>query len=234
MPALRGLGKSGNPRSRLPKARTGSNPLARLLGLEASLAGLPVAAWLLVLLGSGQHWWTRKEHLASHPLRRDILEVVARNPGTNISELCARLGSRWGTVQHHLRLLVSAGLVQTVMQGRSRCLFRGQTPADQNYRIALLRRKRLLELVKAVVREPGRIQRELARELGMTRKVLRRSVDLLVQAGLIREARLPRVRKYYPTPLLGDLVGANQRALPSTQLDRSGAERGPSDPPGRR
>ncbi|MBI2077273.1 MAG: helix-turn-helix domain-containing protein [Euryarchaeota archaeon] len=180
--------------------------------MEASVAGVALFAWWWVIVALARHWWTHKEHLQEHPVRRTILATIAASPGTSISELRTSLGAGWGTVQHHLRLLVEARLVRAVTEGRCRRLFPAEAPAEQSYRIALLRRARILELAKAVVGAPGRIQRELARELGMSRKMIRRSVDLLVDAGLIREVRLPRTRKYFPTSLLGRIVDRDLEA----------------------
>ncbi|HLE46889.1 MAG TPA: winged helix-turn-helix transcriptional regulator, partial [Candidatus Thermoplasmatota archaeon] len=158
--------------------------------------------------------------------RHAILATIAKNPGTSISELRKVLGVGWGTVQHHLRLLVAAGFIRTVTEGRCRRLFPAEAPAEQSYRVALLRRARILELAKAVIGAPGRIQRELARELGMSRKTMRRSVDLLVDAGLIHEVRLPRTRQYFPTSLLGRIMDAGQEGR--SQLRARGPRRGES------
>lgn len=55
------------------------------------------------------------------PTRRRLLAVIARRPGLTTAELAALTKgmSRWG-VMKHLAVLESAGLIQTLPEGRHR------------------------------------------------------------------------------------------------------------------
>jgi len=48
------------------------------------------------------------------PSRRQILELVAANPGIGVSELARRLGLGKSTVHSHVKRLVSAGLLSAI------------------------------------------------------------------------------------------------------------------------
>jgi DNA-binding transcriptional ArsR family regulator len=55
----------------------------------------------------------------SDPTRRDLLGSISREPGLTTAELARRTKgmSRWG-VMKHLAVLVNAGLVQAMPEGR--------------------------------------------------------------------------------------------------------------------
>jgi predicted transcriptional regulator len=59
------------------------------------------------------------------PTRRRILRLLTQRPGMTTNEIAGRVPgmTRWG-VMKHLALLVEAGLVQTLPEGRRRRHFR--------------------------------------------------------------------------------------------------------------
>lgn len=142
------------------------------------------------------------EYVIGHPLRARLLEIVKRDPGPNISELCRLVGAKWGTVQYHLALLERAGLLSRISEGRDQRLFAGKAPSAEARQIAVLRRGRVEALVRAVLRRPGLRQRDLAETVSISRKVLRSYVDALTRCGLIQEVRESNSCLYYPTQSL--------------------------------
>ena len=67
----------------------------------------------------------------SDATRRRLLELLAEQPGLSTSQLAARVPgiTRWG-VMKHLDVLRSAGLVQTLSQGRQRRHYREDAALD--------------------------------------------------------------------------------------------------------
>ena len=53
------------------------------------------------------------------PRRRELLEIVAKNPGLPCGELVARLGVSQPTISHHVGLLFEAELLDGVRDGKS-------------------------------------------------------------------------------------------------------------------
>lgn len=160
--------------------------------------------------GMVQRSATQPENLRLHPLRERIVDMIRREPGKNITGILRELGSTWGTVQHHLYLLERAGILSSSSHGREHHYFHGQPEDADRRRLALLRRGRVPQLVQLVAQEPGRMQQELTKQLGMSRKVFREYIDLLVQAELIQEVREAKVRRYYATARLQRIVSGEE------------------------
>lgn len=147
---------------------------------------------------------------------------MERHPGPNISELCRLLGGKWGTVQYHLALLERAGLVFRVPEGRDQRLFPARLSFPETFRIAVLRRRRIQELVRAVIHRPGLRQRELAAAVSMSRKALRGYVDLLTKCGLVQEVRDANFCLYFPTDSLESLLPKISDVLPPPEPREEG------------
>lgn len=160
--------------------------------LEALLLGLPG------LLGAVSD--------AVHPRRARILELVEQNPGVTLTALRERVGCSWGTIHHHTQVLERRGRLRSEAVGRSRRFFLAATAQPTRRRMALLRKGRVGELVRAIRDRPGCMQRDLTEGLNLTRKVLRTYVDDLVAQGLVEERQHPRARTYHPTQALSALL----------------------------
>lgn len=116
--------------------------------------------------------------------RQGILRVIQAQPGISKSELARALGLAWGTVTHHLRMLEEAGLV-TSQRIRARVrFFDASLEKSQLINLAFLENpaRGVLDCL-----QPGRAVgiAELSKELAISRKVVRRQLELLVNAGLV-------------------------------------------------
>lgn len=120
--------------------------------------------------------------------RNRLMEVIQGEPGINKMTLCERTGLAWGTVFRHIKLLEERGVLEVRRDGRETQLFPVTVPIEQRRWLAVLRDDEASALFSAV-RERGeaRIQ-ELAGELGMSRKVVRRYLRTLCDAGLLRRS----------------------------------------------
>lgn len=140
--------------------------------------------------------------LLEQPTRKRILGVIQHRPGIKISNLCKETGAGWGTVKHHLYLLEKAGLVVPRSTGRDCLLFPSDFPVENLAATEALCHGRAGHLATAIAESPGASQRELCTRLNMTRKIIRRYVELLASAGLVSERREARFQRYYPNPKL--------------------------------
>ena len=161
------------------------------------------------------HRSTRRENLPLHPVRHRILDVLQRMPGANISDLCKEASMTWGSAQHHLYIMERSGLVEGVAQGRSHGFFLPAPKRNESLqKLLILRRTRVLEFAQAVLAEPGITQQVLAERLVMTRKVIRRCVDLLKAEDFLVEERRAKYKVYRPgDALLQLLVDPQVRAM---------------------
>lgn len=69
----------------------------------------------------------------SHPVRRQMLDLVRANPGSPVGEVCAPFEmSRIGAMKH-IGILEAAGLIVSRTEGRSRLLFVNAVPIQMIY-----------------------------------------------------------------------------------------------------
>ena len=90
----------------------------------AELGGRPPVEWQMGHLNQtllDEDWRDHSAALASlgHPVRLEILQLVARGPDATAAELAERLGhGTTGQIYHHLRQLVAAGWLRSTTRGR--------------------------------------------------------------------------------------------------------------------
>lgn len=161
---------------------------------------------------------------ANHPRRARILAIVEEHPGVTLTQLREAVGCSWGTIHHHTHVLERRGRLRSEPVGRSRWFFLPTTAPPTRRGVALLRKGRVAELVRAIRERPGCMQRDLTEGLHLTRKVLRTYVDDLVAHGLVVERQHPRARTYHPTQALQALLDELQEgpASDATAVARAG------------
>lgn len=152
--------------------------------------------------------------LLDQPTRRRILDTIKAKPGIKISNVCKETGAGWGTVKHHLHLLEKSGLVVSSSLGRDRLLFTADTPDDERRAQEALRQGRAESLAAAIAQKPGASQKQLCADVRMTRKIIRRYVEVLSEAGLIKEQRESRFQRYYPSAELAKRMGLSEASVP--------------------
>lgn len=128
------------------------------------------------------------------PTRQRLLALVAAHPGINKSRLCDGLGVAWGTVAYHVHILANAGLVDVEAVGREVNLFPRGLSESQRRLLKALREPAALQVLEALgtVRETG--LQELSTQLGVSRKVVRRHLAQLLEAGVIQDKGTRRAR----------------------------------------
>lgn len=139
-------------------------------------------------------------------VRQNIVRIVDRAPGISVSNLGRRTGLPSSTLNYHLHLLGAAGLISSLRLGRDRHLFPAVTSQEALSGIALLRRRRVLWVVHAVLRDPGLRQRDITTRTSLHRKSLRQCVELLKGEDLVTEVRESQARRYYPTDRLSAIM----------------------------
>ncbi len=121
------------------------------------------------------------------------MQVIQDQPGINKMALCHETGLAWGTVFRHIKLLEERGDLEVRRDGREAQLFPTAVPVQQRRLLAALREEDASAVYDEVQRRgEARIQ-ELAGELGMSRKVVRRYLRTLCNVGLLR-----RTAHYHP------------------------------------
>lgn len=127
--------------------------------------------------------------------RQQMMDIIRHHPGVNKLELQKAVGLGWGTIVYNVDILVSRGRVQTFRdRGHVRLFDAGLPPEDVPYFCAL--RSKHSDRVIARMRDEGRVQAyEVADDLGVSRKVIRRTLENMQRHGLLERAG--RARKHY-------------------------------------
>ncbi|MEA3189839.1 MAG: Helix-turn-helix domain [Thermoplasmata archaeon] len=171
----------------------------------------------------------QRARLLTNRMRAGILEIVHRSPGILQGRLVDEAGCSRATVRHHLAALHRAGLVRVVSSSQRAAVFPATMQFFDQDAWAALQRGRTLELAQKVRREPGLVQSDITRQLGMTRKVFRKYVDAMLAQGLLEEVEEPPFKTYYPTSALLRILDSRDEpatAQPPTALGFEHAGRG--------
>lgn len=160
----------------------------------------------IAVFGMARYGPSDAPRLLGQRVRNAIMSFLQHKPGSSITSICRSTGIAWGTAQHHLYLLGKAELVKSVAIGRSRAFFPGGIDQQRQNMVALLRQEPTSRIARAIHVHPDSIQKELLLKIGMTRKVFRHHMNLLVAAGLVVESRGPKTRNYGSTPTLKALI----------------------------
>lgn len=194
---------------------------------------------------------TDPETALLHPIRRRIMDTLARSPGLGPKRMTKQLGINRGTASHHLGLLERIGLIERHREGKYVYYFpvpqppsstatpvfssspgsSDALPAPFEEHILALRRARAKEVADLVHQQPGIQQKQISDHLGLSRKVLRDVLDRLVDQDLIMEKRGNGICRYYSTPALGEVLSLLEGSPEQTRtLDWNGPPRDKADP----
>lgn len=139
---------------------------------------------MLVLLGRTPQPVTG-EHILASPVRRAILEAVARSPGITLGELRAGVKLGWGNAYHHLLRLERARLIRTQRVGRRLVIF----PADFDARAAavraVLRGAASRAIADDIAAHPGTDVTDVATRTGLSRRAVYYHVQQLTTLGVV-------------------------------------------------
>lgn len=118
--------------------------------------------------------------------RSAILDALEARGGAHKSELCRMTGRGWGTIGHHVYVMVRDGRVETEVHGRKLWVFRPtMTRAERDWLIATSnpQRNRLLDVIRGV--KPSSTISELSQEMATSKKIVRTHLGHLRRAGAV-------------------------------------------------
>lgn len=137
--------------------------------------------------------------------RRLISELAAANPGLCLNEIVAKTGYSRNAVSYHLFVLEKEEELVSVKDGKYRRYFPrgGKYVNGAKNVVSVLKNDQTLKMAQRIVAQPGTIQRELCRNLGMTASAACWHARRLEELGVIRKQRVANTVQYYP----GEAVG---------------------------
>ena len=172
-----------------------------LLALGTSASLLSLLVFTMVHLDK-----TNGKQSLDHPFRRRIHDFIEGNPGVNLRGLWEGLDARRGTTHYHCAVLERGGFVKTVKINGTRRFFHKDFAGPQMDATCVLLRGRVLELASHVLHEPGATPERLRRVVPLSRRVFLIYAALLDEKHLVQKVGDHRLTRYFPTPLLEQLV----------------------------
>jgi predicted transcriptional regulator len=121
------------------------------------------------------------------PLSRDaIAGYVAETPGAHFSKLRDDLHLGTGEAQHHLRRLLSDGVIESLRDGDYRRFYpAGRFSEFEQVALGYLRRETARGMLLALLTDPSTTGAEIARELDVSRATVSAWAGRLETAGLL-------------------------------------------------
>jgi len=157
-----------------PAHATTSWLLPVTLAVGAAVAALARRRAGLVVLFSR----LRRSELVEHPVRARLVELVAAAPGQQSHVLAQRLGLTRSTVEYHLRVLTTAGLVARHGAGRAVVYAPPDRPVGTPLSASAMR-------VLAALADGPRTRRQLGSALGLSQATVRYHLKRLRRQGLV-------------------------------------------------
>jgi predicted transcriptional regulator len=136
----------------------------------------------------------RREDLLNQENRKKIYEFITNNPGEHFRALQRAVDLEVGVLSHHLNVLEKEQLIVSEQDGNNRCFWAAGVKHDTDK----VRLSRIQEnILKEIQEDPGITQSQIARKMGVSRKVIFYHVKFLRNSGVVREEKVQRNAHYY-------------------------------------
>lgn len=147
-----------------------------------------------------------QDRLLEHPTRQAIVDLLAKRPGMNKSQICKELDLRANVVDHHIEKLEEAQLVVTEESenGYETLCFRLEDAmlwADDRTRV-LYGRRGVRAVGLFLAENPGATTREIAEALHLTTVTIRQHLRTLMCHGLVERYPAGQTNLYKPATVL--------------------------------
>lgn len=127
--------------------------------------------------------------------REAIREAIRLNPGLSRSEIIRLTGLSWGVVAHHVRAMESRNEVKVIHIGRRPYFHLEEGEMSLFPVLRLLRTEALaMEILRVLNRNGAFSVQELSDRLTISAKTVRRHLDHMVEADLVRKTNTMRTR----------------------------------------
>ncbi len=174
------------------------------VGIASALVGLAYWFWPTLKNGlfAGLFSRTKEDRLLEHPVRRRLVDLVEANPGIHFQELVRGAEAGNGTVVHHLRKLVAAGLLVEKRGQAYTCYF----PPGRSVPVAAVEATKSAgaqQVLEAIRNRPGVSGKEIAAALGVGAPTVHHHTQRLLASGLVASLRDGRAVRFHATATAG-------------------------------
>jgi predicted transcriptional regulator len=130
--------------------------------------------------------------------RRDIYNLIEKNPGLHLSKIADLLSMRTSHVEYHLLFLEKNDLIKSEKeQGYKRFFIKGQVGVKDKRYFTLLRQKTVLHIILVLLKHQGLKHKELLTEIDVSGSTLSYHLNKLVKHDLLSVRRYGDEKGYY-------------------------------------
>lgn len=141
-----------------------------------------------------------KKNVLEHESRRILYHTICENPGLDIRSLANISGLNEHTLKYHLDQIITSGHVSVHCSGGGKHYFEnhGTYSEPQQILLSRLHESGFGRILTTVLDNPGLSRGEIAQILGVSGPVISRSMQTLIEEGLILQVSDGKFRRYYP------------------------------------
>lgn len=185
-------------------APASSAPVPQEVSLLGRIVGLLLLAWATLKKGLPFGVGLLAEDPLENSRRAEIHAFLTEQGFAHVRGIQEATDIPVGSLNFHLRILESAGLVRCIKQCGSKVCFPCSSGLDHREmeRLALVATSSRRDLARELVEQPGLTQTELADRIGVSWSTVSKQLAKLVDAGLVEETMESPSRQYAPAPLL--------------------------------
>ncbi|MGA1821900.1 MAG: VIT domain-containing protein [Thermoplasmatota archaeon] len=155
---------------------------------------LPILIIILIVIIFGFSR-IRKDFLLNQENRKKIYEHIIDNPGDYFRSIQRAVDLEVGVLSHHINVLEKEQMIVSEQDGNNRKFYAaGVRKGDEKIRLSRIQEN----ILKSIRKDPGMTQVQIARRVGVSRKVVFYHVKFLRDAGMVNEERVSRKPHYYP------------------------------------
>ncbi len=168
--------------------------------LVRSVGMIMAGAVLIILLALVVFSFTRirNEELLKQKKRMAIYTYIIEHPGDHFRAVQRAVGMQIGVLSHHINILEKEQLIVSEQDGNNRRFYAAGVKRNNGE----VRLSRIQEnILKSIQATPGITQSQIAKDLGVNRKVVFYNVKFLSGSGIVTEEKVSRRAHYYPIEL---------------------------------
>jgi predicted transcriptional regulator len=136
------------------------------------------------LAAAGLRSWHRATS-RGEATRLTILGLIRSHPGIHKAELSRRTALSWGTIVYHLGVLKRTGRIVTERHRNLEMAYEARVSPQERHWIGVLGRSEGPDLVDHLRAKPGDGVQSMSRHYNLSRKVIRRHLARLEEAGIV-------------------------------------------------
>ncbi|MCK5773724.1 MAG: VWA domain-containing protein [Thermoplasmata archaeon] len=164
-----------------------------------SMSYLPMIAFIVVIIalliiGIVGYSRLKAKDLLDQENRKKIYEYIMENPGDHFREVQREMELEVGVLSHHVNILEKEQLIVSEQDGMYRRFYAAGVKRDDKVRLSRIQEN----ILKSIQHTPGITQTKIAKEVGVSRKVVYYHVKFLTGTGLVEEQKVKRKPHYYP------------------------------------